>query len=150
MPGPPPKTVLSDSEIIRILTLGHTGLKLPAIAKEVGRGQSTVSRILRIYDYETFNGHVLSCVRKRKTTKHEDRILIRAIKANDDQSFRDIIAISEVDVSCSTLHRRLKEVDLFNRIHRRKSVLKSHHIRARLHWARKHINWIIEQWIRVI
>lgn len=135
---------------MRILTLAHTGLKSPAIAKEVGRGQSTVSRILRTYDYETFNGRTVTRIRKRKTTKHEDRILVRAAKAHDDQAFHDIIIRSGINVSCSTLRRRLKEVDLFSRIRRRKPVLKPHHARARLTWARKHVNWSPRQWMRVL
>jgi Transposase len=52
--------------------------------------------------------------------------------------------------SSFTLRRRLKEIDLFSRIRRRKPVLKPHHIHARLLWARKHVNLTIEQWIRVI
>jgi hypothetical protein len=65
--------------------------------------------------------------------KYEDRILIRATKANDDQSFHDIIAISEIDISYSTLYHRLKEIDLFNHIHHRKLVLESYYIHTHLY-----------------
>jgi transposase len=75
-PNPRRNSVLSDSEIMRILTLGHTGLKSPAIAKKVGRGQTTVSRMLRTFNYETFKSRKLTRIRKRKTTKHEDQILV--------------------------------------------------------------------------
>jgi hypothetical protein len=91
---------------MRIFKLARMGLKSPTIAKEVSRGQTTVSRILRTYNYETFNGRVLTRIRKRKTPKYEDRILLRAARAYDDQPFRDIIAISGVNVSASTLRRR--------------------------------------------
>ena len=102
---PAPKTVLKDSEIMRILCLAHQGLTSPVIAKEVRRSQPTVSRIIRTYDYNNFNGRVLTRIGKRKTTKHQDRILLRAAKANDDRPFRDIITISGVKVSPSTLRR---------------------------------------------
>ena len=138
--NPCPKTILSDSEIMCILTLARTGLKSPSIAKEVGRSQSSISRVLRTYDYNTFNGCVLTWICKWKTFKHEDWILIRAAKAYDDQPFRDIITISGINVSCTTLHRRLKEVNLFSRVRHQKPVLKLHHVHAPIHWARKHVN----------
>jgi transposase len=149
-PTPSPKTVLSDSEIMRILSLSRTGLTSPVIAKEVGRGQSTVSRILRVYDYNTFDGRVITRICKRKTSKHEDRILLRTAKAHDDQCFRDIITLSGINVSRTTLRRRLKEVDLYSRVRRRKPVLKPHHARARLLWAIEHVDWTRDQWMRVI
>jgi DDE superfamily endonuclease/Transposase len=148
--NPHPKSVLSDSEIMRILTLAHKGLGCTTITREVGRGQTTVSRIMRTHDYNNFNGRQLSRIRKRKTTKHEDRILIRTARAHDDEAFRDIIALSKINVSKTTLRRRLKEVDLFSRIRRQKPALKRRHIRARLHWAIEHVNWTIDDWIRII
>ena len=144
------RTVLSDAEVVRILTLGRTGFKSRAIAAEVNRSQSVVSRVLKTYDYETFKTRDLSRIRKRKTTEHEDRILIRTAKAHDDEPFRDIITRSGINVSQTTLRRRLTEVELFSRIRRRKPVLKPHHRRARLRWARKHLNWTFEDWIHVI
>lgn len=141
---------LSDSEIMRILTLAHTGLSSRAIADQVSRSQSTVSRVTRTYDYETFESRPLTRIRKRKTTVRQDRILLRSAKANDDQAFRDIINIAGVKVSRATLPRRLKEVDLFSRIRRRKPVLKPYHKAARLFWARKYVHWTVEDWLKVI
>ena len=117
---------------MRILCLAHQELTSPVIAKEVRRSQPTVSRIIRTYDYNNFNGRVLTRIGKRKTTKHQDRILLRAAKANDDRPFRDIITISGVKVSPSTLRRRLEEVELFSRVRRQKPLLKPRHMRARL------------------
>ena len=121
---PRPNSHLSDSEITRILTLDHTGFSTRAIASKVTRSQSTVSRILRTYDYKTFNIRDRTRIRKRKTTKHEDWILTRTTKANDDQAYRDIIYMSSTKVSCNTLRRHLKEIDLYSCIHHQKFRLK--------------------------
>ena len=48
------------------------------------------------------------------------------------------------------LRRRLRDIELFSRVLRRKPVFKPHHILARLLWARTHVNRTTEQWIRVI
>jgi len=149
-PNPQPKSHLSDAEIARILTLDHSGLSTRAIASEVARSQSTVSRILRTYDYKTFNARDRTRIGKRKTTKHEDRILTRTAKANDDKAYRDIIYMSGIQVSRKTLRRRLKEIDLYSRVRRQKPVLKPSHKAARLRWARKYQNWTVEDWKKVI
>jgi len=149
-PNPCPKTVLSDSEIMRILTVSHSGHSARAIAEKVRWGPSTVCRILRTYDYNTFDGRVITRICERKTTKHEDRILLRAAKTHDDRCFRDIITISGINISPTTLRRRLKEVELFSGIRRWKPVLKPQHKHAHLAWAKKHVNWTFDQWFRVI
>jgi len=140
----PPNSHLSDSEIAKILALHHSDLSTRAIASEVVRSQSMVSRILRTYDYKTFNARDRTCITKRKTTEHEDRILTRIAKANDDQAYRDIIYMSGIKVSCNTLRRCLKEINLYSCIRRQKPVLKSSHTAARLHWARKYQYWTVK------
>jgi DDE superfamily endonuclease/Transposase len=58
--------------------------------------------------------------------------------------------MSGIKVSRNTLHRRLKEINLYSRIRRRKPVLQPRHKAARLHWARKYQNWTVQDWMRVI
>lgn len=147
---PQPHSHLSDSEIAKILTLDHSGLSTRAIASEVARGRSTVSRILQTFDYKTFNARDRTRIHKRKTTEYQDRILTRTAKANDDQAYRDIIYMSGINVSRNTLRRRLKEIGLYSRIRRQKPVLKPSHKAARLRWARKYQHWTVEDWKRVI
>jgi len=115
-PKPRLNSYLSDSEIARILTLDGNDFSTRAIVSEVMRSQSTVSRILRTYDYKTFDNRDRTRIHKRKTTEHEDRILTRTAKVNDDQAYRDIIYMSGIKVSPNTLRRRLKEIDLFSRV----------------------------------
>ena len=130
--------------------MAHIGLSNRTIADKVGRSQSTVSRMIRTYNYKTFHYRDLTRIRKQKTTKYEDWILTRIAKTHDDQAFRDIIHISSIEVSEIMLCRRLKEVDLCSRIRRCKPVLTSRHKAAHLRWARKYQNWTVEDWMRVI
>ena len=102
------------------------------------------------HDYKTFVTRTRTRVRKWKTTKYEDRVLTRCAKKHDDLAFCDIITLAEVAVSESTLRRRLKEIDLFSRIRRKKPFLTAKHKRARLEWAKKYQNWTVEDWKRVI
>ena len=141
---------LSDSEIMWILTLTHKGETSREIVAQVGHSQSTILWITRTYNYETFESHTLTRLCKWTTTIRQDCILLQSTQAYDDQPFRTIIKILGVKVSKTTLHRQLKEVNLFSRIRHRKPFLKPCHKAARLHWARKYANWTVEDWIKVI
>jgi hypothetical protein len=59
---------------------------------------STVSRIKRTYNYETFASRPLTRISKWKTTIHEHCVLRQTTKSNDDQAFHNIITISGAKV----------------------------------------------------
>ena len=141
---------LTDLEISRILTFMHVGQSSREIVVKVGRSQSTVSRVIRTYDYESFISRSRTCVWKWKMRKHEDRILTRYAKKNDDLAFHDLLNLGDVKVSASTLQRQLKEINLFFRIRRKKPFLTTKHKRDRLAWAWKYRDWTVEDWKRVI
>src|SRR5579859_2491817 len=109
-----------------------------------------MSRVIRTYDYQSFISRSRTRVRKRKTTKNEDRILTRYVKKNDDLAFRDILNLADVKVSASTLRCRLKEINLFSRIRCKKPFLTMKHKHDRLAWARKYRDWTVEDWKPVI
>jgi IS30 family transposase len=66
---PTTKSHLSDSEIMRILTLAHTGVSTQTIADQVNRSQSTVGRIKRTVT----EGSGLS-VGEPKKTQNQDNL----------------------------------------------------------------------------
>lgn len=118
---------LSDLEIVKILILDHSGLSTYTIASEVLHGQTIVYRVLQTFDYKTFNACDRTCISKQKTIEHEDRILIRTAKSNNDQTYCDIICIAGIKVFPSTLKCCLKEVDLYLHIFCKNPVLKLLH-----------------------
>jgi DNA-binding Xre family transcriptional regulator len=61
---------------MRILTLAHKGESSREIVTQVGRSQTTVLRITRTYNYETFRSRTLTRLCKQTTTIREDRILL--------------------------------------------------------------------------
>ena len=114
---------LSNSKITRILTLDHTDFSTHSIASKIMHNQSTISHILQIYYYKTFDIHDRTRIRRQKIIKQENRILTRTAKANDDQAYR-IIYISGIKVSRNILHYCWKEIDLYSCIHHQKFRLK--------------------------
>lgn len=127
---------LSDAEIAWILALDHWSLLTCAIASEVAHSQSTIVRIIWTYDYKMFQARDRTWIHKCQTIVYEDRILTRVAKANDDQAYYDIIYLFVIKVSHHTLHRSVKEIDLYSRIRCQKPLLKPAHKAARLRYAK--------------
>ena len=71
---------LSNVEIMQCLTLDKIGWSQRAIADEVKCSQSTVNRVLKEYNYETFTQRKHHPGPPRKTTKEDDRHLIMIAK----------------------------------------------------------------------
>jgi transposase len=132
---------LTDIEIAKTLTLDHIGSSQRDIAGDVHRSKSAVHHALSEYDYDTLTGHNPLPKRARKTTKREDRYLIRAAKQFDEVPLRDITTIVGISVSHSTLSRRLHEEGLGWYVARRKPGLRPENVEERLNWAIAHKDW---------
>lgn len=148
--NPKPKSHLTDIEIASILSFAKADWSTRRITEKVHRSQTVISRTLRNYEFESFVTRKPRPKRNHKTSVRDDRLLLRVAKANDHLPFRDITNISGLPVSTRTLSRRLKEVQLYSRIRRRKPMLNVHHRHARLVWAQQYKDWTVEDWKRVI
>jgi len=147
---PKPSTHLTDVEIAEILTLHHEGHSERNTAKIMHRSKTAVHHALDNYDFDTFvtqnpRSHV-----PRKTTKREDRYILRAAKQFNDVPLKDISKIVNIPVSRSTVSRRIHEAGYGRYIARKKPHLSSKNIKERLEWAIAHKDWSEEHWKKVI
>lgn len=135
---------------MKIVKLHKRNFTVREIAERVNRSKSVIGRIVQTY--EDF-GRVLSpnnMGRPRKTSPRQDRAIHR-IALGD--RFTTAAAISRemqdtntVDVSRSTVSKRLHELGLFARRPRKKPLISRKNKIARLDLANKHANWSQEQW----
>lgn len=93
--------------------------------------------------------------RPRKTTRRDDRAIARRADALDEPSTRTIAAEiktehSSASISKETVRRRLKEEGEVARRRLPKPRLTKKQMKARLQWAREHLEWTQEQWDRVL
>jgi transposase len=90
----------------------------------------------------------------RKTTGREDRQLVRLTKSNRWLSSKQLQVLwneaSSVDVSASTVRRRLNEKGFSAKIPVKKPLLNLRQRKARVDWAKAHKDWTAEQWRMVI
>ena len=147
---PPCRSSLTDIEITKILTLHREGHSQRDIANTIQRSKGAVEHTIATYDFDTFTHHKPRPNRPRKTTKREDRYILRASKRFNEIPLRDISQIVNVPVSKSTISRRLHEMNYGRYVERKKPYLSLGNIQARLDWAIAHKDWTVEQWKKVI
>lgn len=103
------------------------------------------------------NGTVNNILRKRKQRKTDartDRQMHRISEADRHKTAVDVHAeiSTKIDqkISVRTVRRRLNEFGLMGRIMRKKPLISEKNRRARIAFAKEHINWTREQWSKVV
>jgi len=120
-------THLMDVQVECCLSLDHAGWSLRPIAKEVGCGKSTVERVLKDYDYDTFVTRKKHLGPAHKTTETDDQLLLHVVKKHYNLPFHDIINIVGLPISPKTVACRCKEVQLISQYACHKPFLTSKH-----------------------
>lgn len=87
---------------------------------------------------------------KRKTTNADDRRIVRVSKANPFASSRDIKAELSLGISDVTIRRRLLDKNLNARSPRKVPLLGKRHIKAKLEFAKSHLNWPLSKWRNIL
>lgn len=145
---------LSRDECVMATTLIQEGLSFRAVSRRLGVSHSTILRMFR--RFEETNDHIRrrGQGRPRGTTAIHDRFLqLNALRQRFVTSRHLQVQLStthNIHVSMSTVRRRLAERNLSFRIPARGPRLNANHVRARLQFAREHVNWAVEDWERVL
>lgn len=133
------------SEILTLLHLKTMSVR--KIARITGASKSTVARMRMLKT--TKSRRRGRCGRKLSTTAKEDRILLRSLRRaplNDAVQLRNEWKAAGVDVSLSTVQRRLRKFQCRSLVPRRVPQLTTNMKQKRLAFAKAHENWSVEQW----
>lgn len=137
-----------------VITLHSEGYSERVIAEKLKIPKSTVHDVIQRYQrtgtYEDRERPGPS----RQTSKIEDRHIALISRRNRRLTAPEIAAEFNRDrlrtVSVSTVQRRLREANLHGRIATRKPLLRRGNKQKRLHWAKSHKNWTVEDFKKVL
>ena len=135
------------TEVITLLNLKTMSIR--EIARRTGVSKSSVARLQTSSTLKSRRHG--KCGRKSSTTEKQDRLLLRNLRRNPLDDAHQLHAEWENDgvkVSLRTVQRRLKT---FCRsvVPRRVPKLTPSMMRKRLSFAKKHVEWTVEQWRQV-
>lgn len=145
---------MSSEDRVRVVVLQEEDYSSPKIAAKFGYSQSTVVRILQKYRETRGTKDRHRSGRPRKSTKRDDRVLIRISLGNRKLTSPDLLREWKdkclVNVCTSTVRRRCLEYGLRGCKARKKPLLTAEQRKRRIEWASKYSKWIKTDWEKVL
>ncbi|EFN72297.1 Transposable element Tcb2 transposase, partial [Camponotus floridanus] len=137
-----------------IVALHKEGYSTRQISSKIKVSQITVVRTLRRKQETGLNTSRHRSGRPRVTSKNEDKFICvqsKRLRTRTAPEIREELnATREKPVSVPTVQRRLRDYGLKGCIAARKPLLRKQNKVKRLQWAKKHKNWSINQWKKVL
>ena len=145
---------LTAEQRCKIVVLSELGFTSKNIASRIPCNSSCVRKTLTRYRSTGTTAERKHSGRPRKTTEKEDQLIQCLCRSDRLQSERELASQLAgdygIEVSKSTVGRRLRAVGLFARPMIKKPLLSNRHQLARLAWAKEHKSWTIEDWRKVV
>lgn len=132
--------------IVILHTLNYNNTEIQHM---IGCSKNTVSHWI---DQYADDGDVEDAYRSGRPRITDDELDMKILKYTQEKIFtspRQIKRTLQLQVSSSTIRRRLDEFDLHGRVSQHKHQLTEDEIRSRLSFAEGYKNWTIEQWMTV-
>jgi transposase len=145
----------SVEERAQIIGQADMGASDPDLIKRWGIDKHTLSDLKKKFDQTRSVKDLPRSGRPRKTSEREDRHLAITV-ARDPRMTATVMAKKLVPGYCKnrisrwTVARRLREWDFGAHVAAKKPLLSYDHMQKRLEWAKKHVEWDVEDWKRVL
>ena len=133
----------------------HSGLSIRQIVDRLDIAKSTVGKMVKAADEDGDISIYRSgrCRRKRKTTSHDDKMIIRNSVKSPWKTSKDLqsdLGTSGVLIDPSIISRRLFSSEKIARKPTKKQLLATKIKKKRLQWAKKYRSGGTDQWEKVI
>lgn len=141
---------LSNEKRAVIIALHERGITQSSISQQVGVSQSCVSKTIKRMMETGNTSSKARSGRPRVTTEHGDRLIVRECKKDRFMSVRTIKHRLGLNISFSTINRRLVSGGFSARRPKKKPLLTKAMRSKRLNWAKEYIGKDINFWKTVI
>lgn len=137
-----------------ILNAVEKGDSHRSAAAQFGVSRNAVDRLVLRYRATGSYKNGKSTGRPKVTSLRQDRALVKMSHDNPRSTAVDLNAhmktFYNVQCSVSTTKRRLKAAGLFGRRPAKKPLISPKNRKARIKFAKEHLNWTSEQWAKVL
>ena len=134
-----------------LLKLNYSDCRILSICKASRNSVQNVKNRLRMSG-NPLNRRKGRCGRKNKTTKNDDRILIRNLRRDpmaSSANLKNDWKPHGVNVDASTVRRRLTSLGCKSKVMKKVPVRTAQMKKRRLEFAMKYRNWTSEEWSKV-
>ena len=126
------------------------GVSRRQIAIKVKRSPTTISTIIKRWEEGHCYKRKKGSGRKKKLSAIAERYLLREILKNRRATLPQIVNMVPEKVSVSTIKRTLHSAGFRSRVAKVKPYLSQKHLAGRLAFAKKHENWTLNDWKKVL
>ena len=140
-------TEFQKGQIDGAARFGHTATE---IHKVLGYARGTIHDIITRIKNRGFSENKQRVGRPRKSMDRDDRLLIRRALDDTKMPLCELKFAANSNLSISTIRRRLKEENIQKWLAIERPRLTERHAEKRYEWAKKHLQWTVEQWRKVI
>lgn len=145
---------IPTDERAKILAMHELGYPLSKIGEKVHRKKVSVFNVINYYKKTGTLHPKLRGGGKRKTTSRDDRKIVNLALQNRRATLEGLGNTLRnqhgMDISDTTVKRRLHEAKLYGRAARKKPLLMKRHREARYKWCKDKLNWTQAQWKKVV
>lgn len=134
----------------KIINDYNIGESVTSIAKKFGMHHSVISRIISRFRSSGSLTSINKGGRPRKTNKWDDQAILRMIKKDPFISARSIKNQLQLNVSIRSIQRRAVEGGLKSYRSAKKPFISVKNRRARIEFAKQHLNWSTAKWNTVL
>lgn len=146
-----PRHHLSDRQKMSIINDYQSDVPRKTICERYRISKSVLSRLINKFEQENTIARRPGSGRPRKTNFKTDRLIGRASKKDPTLTASQIKNDLKIEnVSNRTIRRRLVEHGLHGRRPSKKPLISKKNRRARLEFAREHVNWNPKKWFNVL
>ena len=142
--------LLSEKTKGQIDAFSEMGMSARAIAKRLNISNSTVSKYLKRKNETGRTSRKAELSSTRKLSARQLRIVKKEILANRRATLVEISRRADINVSTSTLSRRVRELGFRSVLQRRKPYVSAANRQKRIEWCIAHQGWSEKDWDRVL
>lgn len=88
--------------------------------------------------------------RKKKTSDADDRRIVKLVKKDPFATSTEIISNLNLNISASSVRKRLIKANLYGRRPAKTPLLTGRHINLRLNFAKEHVEWPTSKWRNIL
>ncbi len=140
----------------KIISLHKTGEGYKKISKALLISQNTEAKVVQAIFKKDGTATISQRRpgRPRKLTPRQERLLMRRVEENRHtcslQLSKEVESQTGVTISCDTIRRTLQRNGMHGRRPRKKPILKPRHKKARLEFARAHVDKDEDYWVSIL
>lgn len=146
--------VLTEKQKLEIIAYKHQNMTNVDISYKVRCAESSIRRFWKKFLETKSLLRRSGSGRPRKTTERDDRDIVKVVMRDRFKTAPEIGAELKnslnLEISTSTVQRRMRENDLFARRPAKKPLLTPKMRSYRLNWCKERKNWVYDDWAEVI